>query len=80
MRACSTSTSRDVAAASGTTDNIYSIDSEYYDVVGGMKTYITLQDHRRDARYSTPTPSRPTAASRRPASLRASPTPSCATN
>ncbi|HTT92691.1 MAG TPA: hypothetical protein VMF65_24260 [Acidimicrobiales bacterium] len=33
----------DVAAASGSTDNIYSVDTEYYDVVGGLKTYITYK-------------------------------------
>ena len=33
----------DVAAASSTTDNIYSIDTEYYGVVGGLKTYISYK-------------------------------------
>ncbi len=33
----------DVAAASGTTDNVYSILSEYFDVVGGVKTYLTYK-------------------------------------
>ncbi len=33
----------DIAAASGSTDNVYSINTEYYAVVGGVKTYITYK-------------------------------------
>ena len=33
----------DVAAASGSTDNIYSIDTEYDDVLAGVKTYISYK-------------------------------------
>ena len=33
----------DVAAASSSTDNIYSIDTEYYEVVGGLKTYVSYK-------------------------------------
>jgi hypothetical protein len=34
---------RDISAASGSTDNVYSIDTEYYDMVGGVKTYISYK-------------------------------------
>jgi hypothetical protein len=33
----------DIAAASGSTDNIFSLLTEYYDVVGGVKTYISYK-------------------------------------
>ena len=33
----------DIAVASGSTDNVYSIDTEYYDKVGGVKTYMTYK-------------------------------------
>jgi hypothetical protein len=33
----------DVAAASGTTDNVYSVDTEYYQVVDGLKQFITYK-------------------------------------
>ena len=33
----------DVAAASGSTDNVYSVDTEYYQTVVGLKTYITYK-------------------------------------
>jgi Phosphate-induced protein 1 conserved region len=33
----------DIATASGSTDNIYSILTEYYDVVGGVKTYVSYK-------------------------------------
>ena len=64
----------DVAASSGGNDNIYSILTEYYEKSGGVKTYVTYK-----MTAGTPTghetPSPPTAASRRPASRRASRTP-----
>ena len=36
---------KNVAAASGSTDNIFSIDTEYYQVAGGVKTSITYHLH-----------------------------------
>jgi hypothetical protein len=33
----------DLAAASGSTDNVYSILTEYYDVEGGVKTYVSYK-------------------------------------
>ncbi len=33
----------DIAAASGSTDNVYSVATEYYDKVGGVKTYMTYK-------------------------------------
>jgi hypothetical protein len=32
-----------VAAASGTTDNVYSVDTEYYDKTNGAKTYVSYK-------------------------------------
>ena len=34
---------KDVAAASGGTDNVYSILTEYYEVAGGLKTYLSYK-------------------------------------
>ena len=34
-----------VAAASGSTDNVYSVDTEYYEVAGGAKSYIHYRIH-----------------------------------
>ena len=34
---------KDVAAASGGTDNVYSILTEYYDIAGGLKTYLSYK-------------------------------------
>ena len=34
-----------VAAASGSTDNVYSVDTEYYDMAGGAESYIKYDIH-----------------------------------
>ena len=34
---------KDVAAASGGTDNVYSILTEYYEIAGGLKTYLSYK-------------------------------------
>ena len=64
---------KNVAAASGSTDNIFSIDTEYYQVAGGVKTSITYHLHAGPT-SSTPTRSRPKPARPTPATTTASPT------
>ena len=65
----------DIAAASGTTDNIYSILTEYYEMSGGLKKYISYK-------FTTGTPLVDTdpfpanGCKRAPAFRRALPTPS----
>ncbi len=70
----------DIAAASGSTDNVYSIDTEYYDKRWGGEDVHDLQASRPGPRSRTPTPFPPTDVSRRRVIRPASQTASCATS